>query len=99
MPDGAPDYRTPSHDAGHEAIRAPLAAAVDQLAEQIGRIDNAFYLLLSTAGFAQGTLNTVQAGQVAIGQLQLALVSMAARVTDIEARLPPPAEPTATPPP
>lgn len=30
-----PDYRTPSPDEGHEAIRAPLAKAVDDLADAI----------------------------------------------------------------
>ena len=78
MSDDVPAYRIPSADAGHEAIRAPLAEAIDRLDEQIERIDNAFELLLATAGFAQGTLSTVLTGQGAIGQSQDALKGMSA---------------------
>jgi hypothetical protein len=36
-----PDFRTPSPDEGHEAIRAPLAQAIDDLADAVGDLDNA----------------------------------------------------------
>ena len=46
-----PDYRTPSPDEGHEAIRAPLAQAIDDLAQamedaeanRVG-VDDAYFL-------------------------------------------------------
>jgi hypothetical protein len=40
-----PDYRTPSPDLGHEAIRKPLADAIDQLHEQGVGIDDSYYLV------------------------------------------------------
>lgn len=40
MPDSElPDYRTPSPDAGHEAIRKPLAEAIDNLSAVIADLD------------------------------------------------------------
>ena len=35
-----PDYRTPSPDAGHEALRAPLAQAIDDLAATVADLAN-----------------------------------------------------------
>lgn len=69
MPDDLPDLNTPVPDRAHEALRQSLMAAVDELAEQVQRINDAFLMLLSTADFAQGTLNTVLAGQAAIAAL------------------------------
>lgn len=46
-----PDYRTPSPDEGHEAIRAPLAQAIDDLAQAVDElelnragVDDAYFL-------------------------------------------------------
>lgn len=41
---GVPDYRTPSPDAGHEAIRAPLAQAIDDLRDASVGVDDAYFL-------------------------------------------------------
>lgn len=35
----APDYRKPLPDLGHEAIRKPLADAIDDLAETVARLN------------------------------------------------------------
>lgn len=77
-----PDYRTPSPDEGHEAIRAPLAEAIDNLGEQVARIDDGFLLLLTVSDFAQSTLNTVLAGTAAIGQLQATATDLTAQFAD-----------------
>lgn len=75
-----PDYRTPSPDDGHEAIRAPLADAIDRIDAEVVRLDceverieDAYLLLLSVVDFARSTLATVLAGQEAIGALNTKL--------------------------
>jgi hypothetical protein len=83
MPDG-PDYRTPMPDRGHEAIRAPLAAAIADLSEQVQRIDDAFLMLLATCDFADATLRTVLAGQAAITALRTSVEAVLIRERTIQ---------------
>lgn len=70
MPDLPELLRHPLPDAAHDDLRVAVVSALEQVAEQIQRIDDAFLLLLSTADFAQSTLNTTVAGQAAIAQTQ-----------------------------
>ena len=85
------DYRTPSPDAGHEAIRAPLADAIDGLTEQVSRMSDAYLLLLGTAHMAQSTLDAITALQQFGAGLQAALEALTARVAALESPDPTPA--------
>jgi len=80
--DGAPDYRTPSPDAGHEAIRGPLAQAIDDLSaavEQLqvhdAQLDAALALTIGAYNFAQTALTNFTG-------LQAAITEQAAALTD-----------------
>lgn len=110
MPDDVPifDLYKPYPKAIIEGPRQAIVAALDDINQQIGRVDDAFLLLLTTCDFAQSTLNTVRAGQAAIGglqaavgQLTTAVEALPTRLDDIEERLTvleaaviPPADPT-----
>lgn len=87
MPDGAPNLATPLPDEAHEALRLAVLAAVDDLQTQVQRISDAFLLLLSTADFAQSTLNTTIAGQAAIGQTQAQVTALGTHVADLTGRV------------
>jgi len=97
MPDDVPDYRQPFPDEGHEAIRRPLAEALDELTAQVERVDDVFLLLLTTTDFAQSTLRTVLAAQAVMGETQETLAhlkgaaggaaALARRVDDLIARV------------
>lgn len=103
MPD-LPDINTPLPDLAHESLRRSAVAALDNLELQLQRLDRVFLLLLGTGQGMQGTLNVVQSGQAAIGQLQTALTqqaqtvtAQAAQIADLTARvaaLEPPTTPT-----
>lgn len=82
-----PDFRTPSVDEGHEAIRAPLAAAIDELADHVARLDDAFLLAETTADFAQSTLDSVTAMQAAGRDIQAAVAGLQAAVADLTGRV------------
>jgi hypothetical protein len=87
MPDGLPpelDVALP--DEAHEALRLAVKAAVDDLAAQVQRISDAFLLLVSTADFAQSTLNTTIAGQGAIGQVQTKVVELGSLLSAVNTR-------------
>lgn len=79
-----PDYRDPSPDAGHEAIRKPLADAIDALADHAQRIDDALLLAWATSHFAEVTLTTVGAAQAALASLQADLAALTDRVAALE---------------
>jgi hypothetical protein len=89
------DLHTPSPDAGHEAIRAPLADAVDRLDDHVSRLDDAFLLAQVTADFAQSTLDSITAMQEAGKQMQAALADLTSRVAALEAASPTPDPPAA----
>lgn len=84
------DIHSPLPDRAHEALRASLVAAIDTLTAEVQRIDDAFLMLLSTAHFAQATLNTVQGAQQTMAQLAAkvqAIDALQAQVTALTARV------------
>lgn len=70
------DIRQPVPDAGHESLRQSVVQALDELAAQTQRSYDTFLLLLTTADFAQSTLNTAISGQAAIAQLAQAVPAL-----------------------
>ena len=107
--DGAPDYRTPSPDAGHEAIRAPLAQAIDDLAAAAAQqavhddqIEAALLLCLTAFDFAQTVLESVAPLQQAVTGLAAQVATLQTAVDDLTGRVtalenPPVAPPDPTP--
>lgn len=81
------DYRTPSPDEGHEAIRAPLAQAIDDLAEAVanGRANEAG---VDDAYFLTDVLFDL------LDSVMVANDALAARVEALEAAAIPPTAPT-----
>lgn len=86
MPD-LPDINQPLPDLAHESLRQSMVAALDSIERQVERIDRAFLLLLGTGQGMQGTLNVVQSGQEAIGQLQAALAQQAQEIQALAAQV------------
>jgi predicted nucleic acid-binding Zn-ribbon protein len=82
-----PDLHTPLPDRAHEMLRQRVAAAIDDLAEQIERINDAFLLLSVTADFSQATLSTAQAGRKSIADVQATGGGLAKQVAAINTRL------------
>lgn len=81
-----PDLADVAHgpDRAHAAVAQATLDALNVLEAQIQRIDRAFLLLLGTGQGMQGTLNVVQSGQAAIGQLQAAVAALTERVAALE---------------
>lgn len=80
-----PDFRTPSPDEGHEAIRAPLAQAIDDLADAIeaghtnrAGVDDAYFLADMLFDL--------------LGSALAAVDDLTARVTALEAAVVPPTD-------
>lgn len=67
-----------------DRLRRAVKEQLDDLGDQVERLDDAFLLLLTTTDFAQSTLRTVLAGQAAIGQIQAAVGQLSARVAALE---------------
>lgn len=77
MPD-IPDIHTPVPDRGHESLRQSVVVALDSIETQIGRLDNAFLLLLGTG---QGL------GAVLVDSFQTAIADLQTQVTDLQSRV------------
>lgn len=96
MPD-LPDLLTRPHpDAAHEALRVAMAQAFEVQAAEIQRLNDALLLLLTTADFAQGTLNTTRSARQQMGLFQTAIGALQQQVGELGARvgaLEPPIEP------
>lgn len=62
-----PDYRTPSPDAGHEAIRAPLAQAIDDLTAATSGVSDSYMLTDLLFSLLDGVMAAAddQAAQIA----------------------------------
>lgn len=62
MPDDDPifDLHTPYPKAVIEGLRRSIVAALDDLGQQVQRIDDAYLMLLATCGMAQSTLNVTK---------------------------------------
>lgn len=70
MPDSdPPDYRTPVPDEGHEAIRRPLAQAIDDLAEAALGVEDAYFLTDLLLGIADNLLTQVDNLQATVAAL------------------------------
>lgn len=85
MPDPL-DLHQPLPDRAHEALRAAVVQAIADLGVQVQRISDAFLLLVSTADFAQATLNTTVSGQGAISQLKGAAEGLSRQVSAVNTR-------------
>lgn len=79
-----PAIRTPLPDAAHEALRAGLVGALDDLTAEVRRVDSVLLLLLTTADFAQSTLNTAKAAREQIAQQTAVITALAARIEALE---------------
>lgn len=86
------EYFAGGPDLAHAGLAQAALDAASQLEEHLSRLDNAFYLLLSTADFADSTLATVLQVQAALTQMGGQLAALTARVDALE-------HPTPTPPP
>jgi hypothetical protein len=80
-----PDYRTPSPDAGHEAIRAPLAKAIDDLVAATSGVSDSYMLTDLIFSLLDGVM-------AAADKQATDLTALTARVTALEP--PPPTPPT-----
>lgn len=86
MPD-LPDLHTPLPDRAHEMLRQTVVAAIDDLAEQVERINDAFLLLSVTADFSQATLSTAQAGRKSIADVATTGNGLGKQVAALNSRL------------
>lgn len=91
MPDSdVPDYRTPSRDDGHEAIRAPLAQAIDDLAAAVAAgnqnaagVDDSYFL-------TDLLFSLLDSALAAIDQQTADIADLKARVAVLEPAVPTP---------
>ena len=77
MTDEPVDIRQPLPDLAHESLRAGLVAALDDLADQVQRMNGALLLLDTTSNFAQGTKNTAMAARDTLANVETRLTALA----------------------
>lgn len=79
MPD-LPDLNVPWPDAGHEAIRQAVVAAIAEQADHLEQLADSFLLGQTAADFAQTVLTNFTA-------LQQTVTDQAAQIADLQTRV------------